>query len=121
MLAQLICVDRRYQRINCFNIREVQALLKNKFFADLINSNDPREFLNQTMIGVRHKLPNYETPNPNFFLFYNYGTDLKSKNRISNYNTINFDLELPSLNSFSFLYDNISIALKDDNIGFYFL
>lgn len=34
MLCQLVCVERRYQRINCFNIRELESLLKNKFFAD---------------------------------------------------------------------------------------
>ena len=32
MLCQLVCLDRRYQRMNCFNIREVQALLKGRFF-----------------------------------------------------------------------------------------
>ena len=31
MLCQLVCVDRRYQRMNCFNIREVESLLKRKF------------------------------------------------------------------------------------------
>ena len=35
MLAQIICVDRRYQRMNCFNVREVEALLKQKFFSNL--------------------------------------------------------------------------------------
>lgn len=35
MLAQLICVDRRYQRMNCFNVREIQALLKQRFFPNL--------------------------------------------------------------------------------------
>ena len=40
MLCQLVCLDRRYQRMNCFNIREVQALLKSRFYSDLINSHD---------------------------------------------------------------------------------
>lgn len=35
MLAQMICVDRRYQRMNCFNVREIQALLKQRFFTNL--------------------------------------------------------------------------------------
>lgn len=30
-LCQLVCIDRRYQRMNCFNIKEVQSLLRNKF------------------------------------------------------------------------------------------
>jgi len=35
MLCQLVCVDRRYQRMNCFNIRELQGNLKRKFFGRL--------------------------------------------------------------------------------------
>lgn len=35
MLAQLVCVDRRYQRMNSFNARELQALLKQRFFTDI--------------------------------------------------------------------------------------
>lgn len=35
MLAQMICVDRRYQRMNCFNVREIESLLKQKFFTGL--------------------------------------------------------------------------------------
>jgi len=55
MLGQLICLDRRYQRMNCFNIREVQSLLKRRFFTDLINSNDHHDLLDQTMLGIRFK------------------------------------------------------------------
>ena len=33
MLMQLVCVDRRYQRMNCFNIRELQGILKRRFFS----------------------------------------------------------------------------------------
>ena len=34
-LCQLVCVDRRYQRMNCFNIRELQSILRNRFFEEL--------------------------------------------------------------------------------------
>ena len=30
MLCQIACIDRRYQRMNCFNIREVQTLLRSR-------------------------------------------------------------------------------------------
>lgn len=33
MLSQLVCLDRRYSRMNCFNIREVESLLKTKIFS----------------------------------------------------------------------------------------
>ena len=30
-LCQLVCIDRRYQRMNCFNVSEVQSLLRSRF------------------------------------------------------------------------------------------
>ncbi len=73
MLCQLVCLDRRYQRMNCFNIREVQALLKGRFFNDLVNSNDHHDFLNKTIIGLRFKTNDLNSINPNMLLFYKYG------------------------------------------------
>lgn len=55
MLCQLVCVDRRYQRMNCFNIRELQGILKRKFFADLVNSTDNHKAVESTIINMRHK------------------------------------------------------------------
>ena len=73
MLCQLVCLDRRYQRMNCFNIREVQALLKGRFFNDLVNSNDHHDFLNKTIIGLRFKTNDLNSINPSMLLFYKYG------------------------------------------------
>jgi hypothetical protein len=81
MLCQLVCVDRRYQRMNCFNIRELQGNLKRKFFSDLVNSNDHREILNNTMIGLRFKTQDISSLNPDVFSFYQYGTHNNSKSR----------------------------------------
>lgn len=72
MLCQLVCIDRRYQRMNCFNIREVESLLKRKFFTDLINSKDHHVLLNNTAVGLRYKLNNINSSN-NTELLYNYG------------------------------------------------
>jgi hypothetical protein len=58
MLLQLVCTDRRYARMNCFNIRELQGILKRKFFVDLINTHDHRNLSNQTMLALRFKLNN---------------------------------------------------------------
>ena len=73
MLCQLVCVDRRYQRMNCFNIREVQSLLKRRFFADLLNAHDSHTLLDSTAIGLRFKLNNGSLISSNFSLFVNYG------------------------------------------------
>jgi len=55
MLAQLLCVDRRFQRMNCFNIREVEALLKQRFFAELINTDDNHQFRDSTIVGLKYR------------------------------------------------------------------
>lgn len=85
MLAQLVCIDRRYQRMNCFNIREVESLLKKRFFADLVTTNDKRELLPKTILNLRNKLDHSNQIETNFFLFYNYGT-----NHFSNYRFASF-------------------------------
>lgn len=79
MLMQLVCVDRRYQRMNCFNIRELQGNLKRKFFTDLVNSNDHRDFLNQSILGMRFKTNNNLAITPDMEAFYNFGTTTTSK------------------------------------------
>jgi hypothetical protein len=105
MLAQLICVDRRYQRMNCFNIRELQGILKRKFFTDLVNSNDHRELLNNSMIGLRFKTNNNNTIDPDMSIFYNLGTTFNSKIKKTNltnmYLTDANNNELFNINIFS--------------------
>ena len=101
MLCQLVCVDRRYQRMNCFNIREVQSLLKKKFFIDLVNSHDNRILMNKSAIGLRYKTNNLNVLNNNFFNFYNYGIDFNSKIRNSYFKNSDF-----SENSYYFYKTN---------------
>ena len=38
MLCQLVCTDRRYARMNCFNIRELQSILRNGDVVNVITS-----------------------------------------------------------------------------------
>jgi hypothetical protein len=82
MLMQLVCVDRRYQRMNCFNIRELQGVLKRKFFTDLVNTNDHRDFLNQSVIGLRFKLNDELAITPDLESFFNLGTTLNTKSKV---------------------------------------
>ena len=81
MLCQLVCVDRRYQRMNCFNIRELQGILKRKFFTDLVNSNDHRDLFDKSIIGLRFKNNNQLNINHDMSLFYNYGTTNSAKTK----------------------------------------
>merc|ERR1712078_269347 len=82
MLCQLVCADRRYQRMNCFNMRELQGNLKRRFFSDLVNVNDHREFLDSTMIGLRFRTNNELNIYHDSLSFYNYGVTLESKSRV---------------------------------------
>jgi hypothetical protein len=85
MLCQLVCLDRRYQRMNCFNIREVESLLKSRFFPDLINSHDYRVLLTNTTLGLRFKLNDLGTIDNAFLLFNYYGIDKSSKLKTTSY------------------------------------
>lgn len=91
MLCQLVCVDRRYQRMNCFNIRELQGILKRKFFTDLVNSNDHRDLFDKSIIGLRFKNNNQLNINHDMSLFYNFGTTTSPKTK-SNIFTNNYNL-----------------------------
>jgi hypothetical protein len=106
---QLVCVDRRYQRMNCFNIRELQGVLKRKFFTDLVNTNDHRDFLNQSILGLRFKSNNQLSITPDLESFFNLGltTNTKVKSNLfqSTYNELNFKNFLNTNSTFfSFSY-----------------
>ena len=85
MLCQLVCIDRRYQRMNCFNIREAESLLKRRFFTDLINSKDQHVLLNKTAIGLRYKLNKNTSLDNNILNMYNYGIEMTPQARTANY------------------------------------
>ena len=98
MLGQLVCLDRRYQRMNCFNIREVEALLKGKFFPDLVNSQDHRTLLNDSMVGLRFKTNNLDTIAHDNLLFNTYALSTKATKRYTFFSPSNID----NVNSYEF-------------------
>jgi hypothetical protein len=56
MLVQLVCLDRRYQRMNCYNIREIQTILKSQYSPNSDDSANVNFLLNETALGLRYKL-----------------------------------------------------------------
>jgi heme/copper-type cytochrome/quinol oxidase subunit 1 len=113
MLCQLVCTDRRYQRMNCFNIREVQALLKRKFFNDLINTHDYHFLLDNTIMGLRYKTNELLNSNHSNFIFYNYGISLNHKTRSTSYGFSNESAlyQSPvSLQTFLLVYNSLSLS-----------
>lgn len=81
MLGQLVCVDRRYQRMNCFNVREYESLLKRKFFFDLINSTDYRTLANNTSVNLKYKLDSVDVNTHNSTLLANFGLNTNTTQR----------------------------------------
>ena len=69
MLVQLICLDRRYQRMNCYNIREIQTILKSKYSPNVSDNADVKSLLNDTVIGVRYNT-GLDFLDPALFAFY---------------------------------------------------
>lgn len=118
MLCQLVCVDRRYQRMNCFNIREIQSILKRKFFVDLLNTHEHHSLLDKTAIGLRFKTNSINSINSNVFVFYNYGIDFNAKIKSNNYvfnQTVDTNDTLSFSNNSLFLF----LIKKFYNINFF--
>jgi heme/copper-type cytochrome/quinol oxidase subunit 1 len=118
MLGQLICLDRRYQRMNCFNIREVQSLLKRRFFTDLINSNDHHELLDQTMLGLRFKTNNLNSLNSHVILHNNFGLTSTGKTRFTINQEANIFDTFTFLKSDSFFFNTINFFYQKLNFFF---
>jgi len=128
MLCQLVCLDRRYQRMNCFNIREVESLLKSRFFPDLINSHDYRILLVNTTLGLRFKLHNLGTIDNAFLLFNQYGLEQPVKLKTLTYKFFNDrprtgEPILDQLSSCEISYERVELLftqIKKLPVGFLF-
>jgi hypothetical protein len=104
MLCQLVCVDRRYQRMNCFNIRELQGILKRKFFTDLVNTSDSHHSMESTLINMRHKNNMSNILLYDQSLFYNFDLTNTSKYKTFNYTpgvVYTYGSNLPSITFFN--------------------
>ena len=106
--------------MNCFNVRELQGNLKRKFFTDLVNSNDHRDFLNQSILGMRFKTNNNLAITPDMEAFYNFGTTSSSKvktfefvNMYTMNTSVNFNNLFPSFNTSLFsIFTNVITYIK---------
>jgi cellulose synthase/poly-beta-1,6-N-acetylglucosamine synthase-like glycosyltransferase len=72
--------------MNCFNIRELQGILKRRFFVDLVNSHDHKNILSTAMIGAKHRLHNNENINLDIIMFYNWGVFRSQNHKVVNFN-----------------------------------
>lgn len=99
VLAQLVCVDRRYQRMNCFNIRELQSLVRKRFFFELLNENQFNNVLNQTIIIERFN-NNNEFINKNTNIVFNFYNLYINTMKTVNIKTVQNDKQLNLNNNF---------------------
>ena len=90
MLVQLVCLDRRYQRMNCYNIREIQTILKSKYSPNTAESADIRFGLEETILGLRYQLNGIESIDSPFSLLYKNSLPLNF-----NYNSVHNFLNKP--------------------------
>ncbi len=114
MLAQMVCLDRRFQRINCFNMRELQSLLKQRFFDDLVLDNLYQKSLHKTLISLRFKdffSSSYDT---SIFLYSRFS--LKKEHARSFFFS---DSPRPSYLFLPINFDNINIAYLFSFINFF--
>jgi hypothetical protein len=112
--------------MNCFNIREVESLLKRRFFVDLINSKDQHLLLNKTAIGLRYKINNDSFLSNNLNMVYNYGLEMDPqfrnvtfKKQTSLFNNINNFDNVSTFGSNSRNFALISY-FSTNNIFFFF-
>jgi hypothetical protein len=101
MLCQMVCIDRRYQRMNCFNIREIQTLLRSKYHPDSLSVIEHHNFLNSTVIGLRYKIGGLESIDPSMLISFNYGLLNLPTDRDQLYY---LELEYTCSNQFSYYY-----------------
>lgn len=111
MLCQLVCTDRRYARMNCFNIRELQGILKRKFFTDLINSHDHKNLLEESMINLKYKCNSNINLNSEINNFYNFGIlNISTFKKISLSNTSRINNDNLKLNKIDlFMLDTLNM------------
>lgn len=70
MLVQLVCLDRRYQRMNCYNIREIQTILKSKYSPNTTDAADVHFGLDETVIGLRYQIGGVDFIDTSVFTYY---------------------------------------------------
>jgi hypothetical protein len=116
MLFQLVCTDRRYARMNCFNIRETQGILKRKFFTDLVNSHSHKNLLENSMIGLRYKSNSDINLDLDITSFYNFGIHNNVTNNMVKYNNSNITTTGNKHGNIS-IYKNLDFLLMNPSVA----
>jgi hypothetical protein len=100
--------------MNCFNIRELQGILKRKFFSDLIDSGDYHTLLKDSMVNLRFKLNTSANIDYDTFAFYKFGTNSSSLDKSLVFNNNDFYKCNRSLSA----YDNFFLSFFNRHSNF---
>lgn len=82
MLVQLVCLDRRYQRMNCYNIREIQTLLKSQYSPNSKDEGTVNLLLSETILGLRYKLMSLTSVDSTMLNYYRHSLHSSSLTHI---------------------------------------
>lgn len=114
-LCQLVCVDRRYQRMNCYNVKELQSIVRKRFFFELFDNNVYNENLNNTLVSLKKKINNSNSLNK--LQTYNIESYFEKNNNIILNLFLNFDLKkIININTLFFFFINYLYLLKFINL-----
>jgi hypothetical protein len=74
--------------MNCFNIREVQTLLRSKYHPSFLDVLEHHQLLEHTVIGLRFKLFGLDAINSNMSLVFEHSISKTPTERNSLYNHV---------------------------------
>jgi hypothetical protein len=98
MLVQLVCLDRRYQRMNCYNIREIQTILKSQYAPNSDDNLSVNLLLSETALGLRYKLMSLTSIDSSMLNYYrnsiqpDYHANLSLTSNLQKLHLLNTDI-----------------------------
>jgi len=97
--------------MNCFNIREVQTLLRSKYHPSFIDILEHHQLLEHTVIGLRFKLFGLDPIDSNMSLAFEHSISKVDTNRTSLYDNIYMDE--PTNTFFSEVFNKLSLKISN--------
>ncbi len=88
--------------MNCFNVKELQSVVRKRFFFELFDNNVYNENLNNTLISLKKKLNNLNSINKN--QTYNVESYFNKNNNFFLNFFLNFNLNFLFKISFKYIY-----------------
>jgi len=118
MLVQLVCLDRRYQRMNCYNIREIQTILKSKYAPNTSEGSNIHFGLNDTALGLRYSVSELSFLDPAMFTYYKtaltQNPSYRAFHEFIHKPIIEFDSVKLFMSKLSFMYALLKFMYEDE-------